>query len=187
MLKKSRVIQCCFRYWLIQPLLGSCSISVDCELRFMFVPSQTLKSTLTLCQKTTALQSRTLTNYIQQKKKNVFCVCRKLTAKPCSCWTSRQCRSAWTWSWDQLLSCATTLKESSWRFISSLLRSWRGEKMDTVLIYSVNNPVKTLYFFSSTLTFPNFFGHPLKTCLNRDKMSKFRKKKMLRQFLIMMD
>lgn len=54
------------------------------------------------------------------------CFHRRLTDRRCCCWTCPQCRSVWTWSWDRPSSCAITLRGSSWHFISSLLRSWRG-------------------------------------------------------------
>lgn len=80
--------------------------------------------------------------------KNV-CVCRKLMDRHCSCSTSRQCRSAWTWNWGRPLSCATTSRGSSWHFINSLLRSWWRRNRDIrfcVLILWRKKKKKTLYF-----------------------------------------
>lgn len=86
---------------------------------------------------------------------------RRLTDRRCCCWTSRQCRSAWTWSWDRPSSCATTSRGSSWHFINSLPRSWRGKNMgrDCILFFE-NNPVKNNVF--SHFDFSNT-GHPLES------------------------
>lgn len=70
-----------------------------------------------------------------------FVLFRKLMDKHCCCWTSLQCRSAWTWSWDQPSSFATTLRGSSWHFTSSLQHSWEWTWTRTHQI-CVLNPVK---------------------------------------------
>lgn len=97
------------------------------------------------------------------------CVGRRLTDRRCCCWTSRQCKSVWTWSWDRPSSCATTSSGSSWHFISSLLRSWRGTRCGMWLhpVLCVN-PFKInglFFFFFRGVGFPPNTGPHLESFL----------------------
>lgn len=73
-------------------------------------------------------QTENVTYAVASYRTNFFfpvaAVLRRLMDKHCCCWTSQRCKSAWTWSWDQPSSCATTSRGSSWHFTSNLPHSW---------------------------------------------------------------